>query len=295
MDRVGGLVFLVWCSLAAGCLAPEPDHTTAAKPRSVPGANPLFNFVQMDIALLERPVGDPFLNKELWDSTDEQVVGLERKARLDDNGFRVGEVIGLPPTRLQALLISDRSCINPRRQLLPPGRPVTPSLGPNLLHVDFVVKSEGQPEEVSLDQAQFLLEVTPTFADNGQTKLRIVPKVQHGETLPDFRPAADGSDWTFQLSRPNHDFAGLNWEVTLAANSYLVVGANFDLPDSFGYRAFVQDQGNEPAQRLLVLRTSRTFDGETASLPTLKDMAGLGPSPPLALQAPMSAVRGHRP
>ena len=47
-------------------------------------------WVQIDIALLERPLHDRFINNELWQLADEQIVPLERKACLEEAGFRIG-------------------------------------------------------------------------------------------------------------------------------------------------------------------------------------------------------------
>jgi hypothetical protein len=290
--RWGALVPVLWCGILAGCAGPEMVRSTSALDRLPAGPNLGKDIIQMDVVLLERPVGDPFINKELWDFTDEQVVGMDHKAALDDNGFRVGQIVGMPPGRLQSLLTSERSCINPRRRLLPSGRATTQYLGPPLARTNFQVKENGQAITVALDQAQFLLEVIPTLTNDGRTRLLFTPKAQYGENIPDPKPAADGSGWTFQVSKPSKSFAGLNWEVTLAPNEFLVVGANFGQPEALGYQALVQDDGPEPVQRLLVIRTTRSTHGSDASA-TLEDLARVGQSPPLAMQATMAAVRAR--
>src|SRR5207247_4496708 len=99
----------------AGCDSlPESARTTAWLKRT-PFASPAANsqVVQLDVAILERPLGDPFLDKELWQHTDEMIVDLDRKAAVEDNGYRVGQIIGMTPGKLQDLLKSPRSCINP--------------------------------------------------------------------------------------------------------------------------------------------------------------------------------------
>lgn len=290
--RHAGAVIVLLLGLP-GCFVPGTKQTVSRSPRPDQPLDSRLNLVQLDVALLERPVGDPFLNGELWNYTDEQVVGLDRKGVLDGNGFRIGQIVGMPPGRLQALLTSERSCINPRRRLLPSGRSADQVLGPNWLHADFVVHHNGEAEEVSLDQAQFVLEVTPILAEDGRTTLRLVPKVQHGEAIPDWRPATDGSEWTFQMIRPHKAFTALSCEVNVTSNSYIVVGANFEQPDSLGYRSFVQDQDGIPVQRLLVMRLGRSGQGQD-SLPALMNMSPPGAPLPLALQATMS-VRASAP
>jgi hypothetical protein len=282
-----GLALVV--GFAAGCIEPQPVRSTSWSDRlrtSTFGKD----IVQLDVALLERPVGDPFLNKELWNYTDEQTVPPEQKATLDDNGFRVGQIVGMPPGKLQALWSSERSCINPRTQLLPPGRAALQILGPTLVHADFQVKEDGQAADIGLDQAQFVLEVVPTLARDGRTRLRFTPKVLYGEKVPDLRPDTDGSNWIYELNRPSKHFPAVAWEVSVAPNEYLVVGGSAEQPQSLGYQAFVQQDASGPVQRLLVIRTNRSADSQTGSF---EDLARSGQSPPLAEQA--TAVRAHGP
>src|SRR5262245_55887684 len=88
--------------LLAGCVGGPGTHST-----SMPRGLPSWGFpqgpdtVQFEVALIERPAGDPVLNKDLWTLADSHVAGLERKAALDDNGFRVAQVGTMPPGELQ--------------------------------------------------------------------------------------------------------------------------------------------------------------------------------------------------
>jgi hypothetical protein len=285
VTQVGVLVLFL-----AGCAGPEPVRTSAPRP-GLRGKALQGELIQMDVALLERPVGDPFLNKQLWDFTDEQAVELEHRAALDDNGIRVGQLVGMSPERLQSLLTSERSCINPRRLLLPSGRSAPVKLGPILAQVSFQVKQSRTSGEITLDQAQFLLDVTPTLTADGRTCLHFTPKVEYGEALPDLRAATDHADWTLQLTKPCRTLDDLSWELTLAPNDLLVVGPCSSQANSFGYQAFVQDEGPKPVQRLLVLRTNRsTGSGEGD---TLEDLARGKSSPALALQATMTSARAQ--
>jgi hypothetical protein len=283
------LALALVCGVAVGCTEPQPVHSTSWLDRwraSSFGKDT----IQLYVALLERPVGDAFLNTDLWNYTDEETVPLEHKAVLDDNGFRVGQVVGMPPGKLQALLTSERSCINPHMQLLPSGRATLQLLGPTRMHADFQVKENGQTADIALDQAQFALEVVPTLTADGKTRLRFTPKVLHGEKVRELRPDSDGTGWIFEWSRPNKHFPAVTWEVSLAPNELLVIGAAFEQQQSLGYQAFVQSDGSEPVQRLLVIRTNRSGDNQTGAL---DDLARSGHPPPLAEQA--TAVRAHGP
>lgn len=286
MPRRSALILLL--GMLAGCTAPEPVPTSSwAKRMRAPFES--GDMVQLVLAVLERDVGDSFINHELWEYTDEQVVDLERKACLDDNGFRVGQVVGMPPGRLQELLSSKRSCANPRLQLLPAGRAAPQVLGPILERAEFHVKENGQDTAINLDQVQFIVDIVPALAGETNMRLRFTPRAEFGEPLPEMK--SDGSNWSFHVAKPQKTFPALSWEVTLPSSTFLVVGANINLPSSLAYQLFVKDDGPEPRQRLLVIRASRpnqASDSATAS------MDAADPSPPLVQRATATAFRASR-
>jgi hypothetical protein len=289
--RGGVGVGVVLSFVLAGCAGSDSLHSTSWLNPAASAPIQGKDIVQMDVALLELPVGDHFINYELWDNTDEQIVDLEHKAGVDDNGFRVGQIIGMTPGHLQGLLTSKRSCINPRRRLLPSGRETNQMLGPAFAHVSYQIKQNGQTTSEVLDQVQFLLQVVPTLTKDGRISLNFTPKAQHGESLPELKPATDGSDWTYQITKPCKAYPALGWKVTLAPNDLLVVGANIEQPHSLGYHSFVQDEpAGQEVQRLLVIRATHM----AASNNPFDGLVPASQTPPLAYQATQSgAIRAH--
>jgi hypothetical protein len=270
--------------LLAGCATSQPLRPSTWLDRIRSGQTPLApDGVIVDIVLLERPVGDRDLNQEVWNNTDEQVVPLERKGSLEESGFRVGHVIGMTPERLQTLLANDRCCVNRWRQILAADRSLTLAIGRVVPEFCFQMRQDGQPTLVALEQAQSHLVVVPSLTKDGRTTLQFTPQVQYGETVPEFQAAPDRSGWLLNYKRRSHTYPALAWEVTVAPNEYLVIGANFDNPQSLGYRCFVQEDDQVAVQRLLVLRTSRSqADGGEESGETVVHSS---PVVPLALQA----------
>lgn len=275
-----------------GCATlPEPTKATSwLKRLRTPGLD--ANVVQIDVALIERPVGDNFLNNELWTHTDEMIVDIERKGLVEDNGYRVGQVVGGTPIGLQTLLHSERACVNPRRRLVPAGLPVTQVLSGNLATASVHVFQGKQKQEISVDRARFCLEVVPTLTTDGRTKLCIAPKLETGETMLPFQPDPDKSTWSLRVERPAKTFKNVSWDVTLAPGEFLVIGARLDRPNTLGHRSFVVDDLSNPMQRLLVIRTTRSITGGDTGEPTLEDLSRASRSPCLAVQAGMTAARG---
>ncbi len=240
------------------------------------------------VAVIERPLGDEYINRTLWDSVDELVVAdLERRAALDDNGLRIGQLVGTPPQAFQELLLSKRSCSNPEAMLLPPGRTKALYLGPVLAHSSYELVQGSQKATIRLDQARYCLDVTPALNASGTTKLTLTPKVEHGEATLPFEPAPEKGGWDLRIERPSKNYPELSWEVTLAPDQYLIVGGRLDRPDSLGERAFVQDEGTQ-VQRLLVIRSGKPVmapTGDESMDELLKSRC-----PPLALQATVAPV-----
>ena len=291
--RCRGALLPLCCLWLAGCLSTAPDQASAITTRLRPQL--AADSVIIDFALLERPLGDPYFNHELWTHTDELVVDLEKKAVLEENGLRIGQLVGMTPAQLQTLLSSKRWCLNPTRRVLPAGKTATYHLSPVLPHCDYDLFLGGMKHELQADQARFCLDVIGTLTADGKTKLAFTPKVETGEKVLPFQPSPEQSEWKFTIGRPSKAYPDLSWEAALAPNEYFVVGARLDKPGTLGYQAFAQDDVPQPVQRLLVIRTNRSQHAGVGDQPTLEDVARASSSPPLAVQATMSAVRASRP
>jgi hypothetical protein len=251
----------------------------------------------MDVALVATAAGDPFVNEELWAQADDQVLSLEQKALLDDNGFRVGQVGGVPPAGLQALLTSKRTCSDPRHIQQHAGKPTRLSLGPVLPVCEFQIRQEDRTIPVVLEQAECTLVVVPTLTPDGRTRLRCTPEIPHGHVTVGPQPDHDRTLWMLQKQQPTESYPALSWEVTLAANEYVIVGGRFDRPESLGHQCFIRTGEAVPQQRLLAIRTTRpaaTTAGEPPSTSADEGRA-LGRSLPLALQAAWTTARGSEP
>jgi hypothetical protein len=262
--RRGGALVLLLCVGLAGCLS--GDHVQPStwldrlrSPRAALGPDGVL----IDLVLMERPLGDPYLNEELWHCTDCQVVDLEHKSILDDNGFRVGQVVGMLPAKLQTWLNNDRWSIDRLHRILPAGTSTTFPLGPTLDHCTFRLNSESGPTDVSLDQGQCMFTIQPSLTNDGRTRLTFTPQVQYGAVLPHYQVAEDRSGRMLEFKRSSKTYDAVSWDVTLAPNEFLVIGTFFDenasedAPQTMGGQFFIQDNGRTFVQRVLIVRTTR--------------------------------------
>jgi hypothetical protein len=269
-------------ALLAGCF-----HGPPARPASWlrPFGGPTGpDVIVMDVALLEMPLGDPYVDREVWGEVDGTVVDSDVRAAVEDNGFRVGQVAGTQPPRLQQLVASDRYCVQRRRRQFRAGEPQQIALGGPVASLAVPFYREGRPAELHFEQAQCGLELTAKLVD-GSVRLHCEPQVQHGERklLPQITAA--GTSWP--QDRSTERFPTVAWDLTLTANEYLIVGTRSGKAPTLGGQFFLAADGPKPVQRLLVLRTSRANTPQ--ALP-----GEAPPVPPLAYQAATSTARGQR-
>jgi hypothetical protein len=236
--------------LLTGCAAEKPIssmsffNNRALPAELIAGAD----MIQLEVGLLERPLYDRFINTELWQLADEQIIPLERKACLEEAGFRIGQVNGLNPSGLQTLLASDRSCVCPKRHYTRAGNPILLPLGPALAHCR--VEQANAPEVLEFERADCLLQITPTPAQDNRVHLHCVPRIRYGETELAAR-------YSLVMDRQVKDFEDLAFDITLEINQYLVIGARSDRIGTLGWRCFWRGDEPLPSQRLLAIRVCR--------------------------------------
>lgn len=272
--------------LYAGCVTDEPVRETSWLDglRIFQGPTDQ-DVVQMDVAVVEQPLGDPYINEELWQTADERAVSLECKAMLEDNGFRIGLIGGIPPARLQSLLTSRESCPNPKQMQRQSGTAARAIIGPVLTNCPLPHTPDARcAEPTSLEKAEFTLVITPTLTRDGRTRLRFTPQIEYGDRGLTIGPTADKSGWTLEEQRQHVSFETLSWEITLSPNEYILIGGRTDRPGSFGHACFVRPSEQPPTQRLLVIRTSRNPPGLIDDHDPAEKENTLA-VPPLALQA----------
>jgi hypothetical protein len=298
MVRWLAVVVALGCGTLAGCVSNKTERTTA-RLHGPPLAGVIGeDVVYLDVFILERPLGDSFFNRELWTEADEeairaegeQPISLERKTALEKNGFRVGQLGGsLPPTKLQDLLTSRRSCQGNRIQLHA-GHDTKIPLGPLWPHCRCRLVREDQAETVDFEKGQCLLEVVPTLADEGRIRLCFTPHLKHGEVSSVFLPVRDADGqlhWGRQEKQPEEAYPWLDWTLTVAPDEFVVVGALLDRGETLGEQFFLSGEDNPGVQHLLVLRA--------VHVPTPVDPSEANPDgpPPLAQRASLSSVRSE--
>jgi hypothetical protein len=275
----------------SGCLPGRHGDDSSLMSRRLPEGSSA-EIVRIDVAVIERPASDHYLNRGLWALADEQAVDLEHKPALDDNGFRVGLIGGLLPADLLTLLSSDRSCGEPHRLQLRAGTSTPLAIGPQRAHCSFALHQGGRAVPVNLEAVSCSLEVVPTLADRGRTTLQFTPVVKHGASQREARAVRDASGehrWNMEMQASTETYAGMSWQITVSPEEYVVIGTRMDSDDTLGESFFIDTESTRATQRLLVIRSGRVLPDAA-----LDDNGG-DKIPPLALQAGWRSARGSAP
>src|SRR5260370_38434699 len=93
---------------------------------------------------------------------DELGFSPETQTLLEKNGFRVGQIGGIAPKELPALLTSERGCVFSRRIQLRSGNSRSLVLGPPVDQCRFVLHENSAARPVNLEKGRYLLALGPT-------------------------------------------------------------------------------------------------------------------------------------
>jgi hypothetical protein len=276
------------CAAAAGCLpdrAAAPTPTTTA--RSLGPASP--DGVYVLHVLIERPVGDPLLDRELW------AAGLPAardaaRALLSENGLRAVVLGGNLPAGLRRALATESETVN-RQGLTFATRKdaVIPTAGPtDPCDYEVLTALGGERVKVSLRQAGGGVLVRPEPTTDGRVRVWCEPQVQYGRRQDWLRPTADGTQFVMQGELPLERYPALGFEVFLAAGEFLVIGWPADQPGTLGEVLFGVEASGRPRQRVLVLRAGRGGDATADDLPAVPNPSR---RPSIAAEAGRSSGR----
>jgi hypothetical protein len=275
------LCALVTAGALSGCFGPLVHSQHLVERFRTPTNAAKSDTVTLEIAVLAIPLTDRTGPAAIWTSADEQTVPADRKARLEDNGLRIGVIGGIPPAALLGYLTSDKTNPNPQQCIRKMGEAKVVPFGGTLPECRFNLVLDGASKPMTLDNAECELQITSVLRAESLL-LQLVPQIPHGKKS--MLPGSDGAGgWALQGQKAIERFGALQVEVPLGNSEYLVVGER-DKADSLG-RLFFRAMGERPVERLLVIRANRTPPESTP-------IARNDPNLPLAAQAAAVSARG---
>ncbi len=271
--RLSGCVIVLCAAVVgAGCKKPltstdGPGTQTIARSLA-PAVAPEGLLVQS--VLLERPVGDQFLDRDLWAAA--LPVGLpETQTLLAENGMRAGLLTGRLPQRFQDLLDAEADTVDPhvmtfnvrKDAVIPTAGPVDPC------KYSLLADLSGKPKPIELKQARCGMFVKPQSADGGRVRLWCEPQIQHGDRREWYRPTEDGTRFTKFEEISLEKYPEFGFEVTIGPDDCLVIGWSADQPETLGAILFGVEANSRPRQRVLVIRARQGNRSASADLPPI--------------------------
>lgn len=274
------LAIVVACAAAGGCLTRgdrAPPNSIARSLAPVQHTEGIY----LESVILERPLGDPFLDRDLWAATL-PVGSPETRVLLSENGLRAGVLAGTLPPRFQTLLESDAETLNGRGLTFANRKEeVLPTSGPHeKCAFGLFADLAGKRTPVSFEDARCGVLVRPEPMSDRRVRLVCEPQIQHGERREWLRPSADGTEFVKYDEVPLARYQALALDVPLGRNEYLLIGSRADQPDTLGAALFGVEANGQARQRVLVIRARQVSAG-APDLPPL----GTGRRPSVAAEA----------
>jgi hypothetical protein len=260
---------IVVCAASVGCFTRPERPTGTSVARSLAPAAPVEG-VYLESVLFERPLGDKFLDRDLWAGTL-PVGGQEVRALLSENGLRVAVLTGSVPQRFQTMLESESEAISGRGLTFASRKDeVLPTSGPHeRCEFGLLADLAGKRAAVSFAQARCGVQVRPEALPDGRVRVFCEPQIQHGEKREWLRPSADFTGFVKFEEVPLAHYPWVAFDATLGRNEYLIIGWPADQPDTLGAALFGVQANGQPRQRVLVIRTRHANPGAASDLPSL--------------------------
>lgn len=262
-------VIVVCAAVGAGCVTRAARPTAESVARSLAPVVPVEG-IYLESILLERPLGDRFLDRDLW--ADALPVGApETRTLLYENGLRVGILSGNLSPRFQALLESETEALGGRGLTFAQRKEeVLPTGGLNeRCEFGLLADLAGKRAPVVLKQARSGVLVRPEPLGNGRVKVWCEPQIQHGEKREWLRPSADETVFVKFEQVPLAPYPMLGFDAALGRNDYLVIGWQADSSDTIGAALFAVEASGQPRQRVLVVRARQVNSTSAPDLPPL--------------------------
>lgn len=260
---------VVVSAVLVGCLGRNARPPVESVARSLAPIVPAEG-IHIKSVLLERPVADRFLDRDLWDSVL-PIASQETRALLSENGLRVGVLSGTPPQKFLTMLESESEALNGRELTFAMRKEeVLPTSGPHeRCEFDLLADLAGKRAPIALKKARCGVLVRPEAAGYARVKVSCEPQIQHGERQEWFRPTGDGLGLMKYDEIPLARFQPLAFDAPLGPNEYLLIGWYAEQSNTIGEALFAVSANGQPRQRVLVIRAWHANPGPAPDLPSL--------------------------
>ena len=241
--------------------------------------------IRLDVAMVQLPLVEKDILESIWGLADNNVMSLEKKAVLEQNGFRITSFGKTPPPELLRLLGTEKYSPNPRRFHVKIGGEKLIPIAGVLDSLDTTFSENDKLEDINLLAAQPFIKISPVTVSENSYQLLLQPLIKSGKEklLPKAVKTVSGSlEWEMHSFKSERIFDELACELKIEAGDFLVIGPTETPKDDLkllGSNFFYMRVGQNITPRVLVLRCSKK------NTPLRESIGEFGKSLPLAIQA----------
>ena len=274
--RPAVILFLsgILCAALCGCslfqdgfgLFGQSNRFSGGGAKELPAIPTSRDAMQLEVMLIERPVGDPLLGDVLWNEVD-QIGSLEAPTRLalSRNGFKIGHTSSEPPRALEEMLAlssesSARTVSNRdkklvgRRIVLASGGETEVQAGSLFEQCAVAIADAEAAESKEYKNARFVFRLKAERDQDGWARIEFLPEIHHGAYR--LRRVSDNGGWQLRTAQDVVPLYKQRFSLVLNVGEMAIITANGEGDASVGRHFFLGDGENAHVQRLLIVRLS---------------------------------------
>ena len=267
-------LFVVLCAMTSGCsffkdgsgLFGQRTQVIEGETRDLPPIPTSRDAMQLEVLLIERPIGDALLGDTFWNEVD-QVGSLEPETRLalSRNGFRIGHTGSEPPRALEQMLELNSEAertATPDQQKHLVGRRVVLASGSQTevqagsLFANCIVDLAGNDEAEAKEfkNARFLFRLKAERDQDGWARIEFAPEIHHGAYR--LRRVAGSGGFQLKTAQDVYPLYDQRFSLMLNVGEMAIITTDGENSGSVGGHFFLGDGENARVQRVLVVRLS---------------------------------------
>lgn len=271
--------FVPWCCLAivmlTGCslFSPDPESEKEIAEFKLPTPQLPVDAVVVELQFLRMPEAKIAEIEQLWQITDEQVIAVQTRQRLEANGMRFGLVPGdMPPIfqqwiaeaqqrvrddALEQASVASSISLVPKQLTFRAGKRKELFLhGIQDQWLPVIYQESDKVCGETFEAPEFTFATTAIPHGDGRATLQFTPEIKHGPV----RNVVVGKEaaFRFEWQRQRRAFDELGIQITLSPGQTVVLTCT-EPPKGLGAHFFVTDSALRQREHVLVLmRLART-------------------------------------
>jgi len=247
------------------------NEKQSAPPSELPTPRVSDDTVMVELARISLTDEEIELFESSWAEIDEQILPIEQRRVLAENGIRVGLINFHVPVAIRDIMAGgvssqadgsssdglvsidqqQRIAINHRR--FPKGKRSEYVLGATVPEISILEAKEGKIQGKTYRQAQCKLAMRATPQNDGRVTMEVLPEIHHGNQKQHI--AADQGMFRIETRQERKVFDQAKFAATVQSGQTLVITST-QKPRGLGQALFQRDQSGIAQRQVVLLRLS---------------------------------------